>query len=698
MAVQIPSVNGPSQQTRALGAPQVQTVQRQSVLDGAGRQIADAAAQIWQKSQDDADTTAIIDADNKLTAWQNNAFYNPETGVYSKKGSGALDITQQTMASFDKAQQQIGAGLTSARQRERYTQLVAQRQQSMSNDLNRYEYGQRQQYMDEVDNASIKMSQNSAVLNYTDPTKVGAYRQKAVDVVEARALRQGWSPEQTALAKTEVSSNLYSGVIAQMVSDSPQRAQQYYEKAKGEMTSQDQIRASSQIEQGFRRLEAEQRQRQVEARQIQAINRMELSSRVQDAQAAYMQGFQYDNPPNKADFVAAYGDKADAAYQSFAKVQAIAPAIQEFATATPEERQQILTKFNPAADGTASEGFKEDDSLYRRLISIGTGLLKQQQEDPAGYVARYSQPIMAAYQAAQAEGTPEAYERYAAATMAEQQRLGVQVPKLLPEAVANQIANQFSNVAEGGENAATLIEQQQQQWGKNFPLIAEQLGKKLPQEAQIIATGLPKDIAERMAAVSPLSEADLKKGLDKGVATEVAAAVQSELGDFAKSLSGQAGGINTFNTTFQAANKAALSYVRQGMKPNEAARKVAAGIVNDKYEFIDTYRVPKTQNVAAVRAGADRTLENIQADQLLPLPGLPGVTPEENARQLREAIIGDGQWVPNNDESGLSLTLNGYRVLGKDGKPIVKTWEDLEAEGLTKPEPRRPTPGLGIYN
>ncbi len=697
----MPQVPVYNRQVATQATPNVRVAPQVADTRGLQQGLGEAAAvgnEILVRQREQADTTAVIEADNKLTEWQNNALYNKDGGAYTKKGAQALDITGQTLGSFEKAQQEISAGLSNERQRARFTQIAGQRQRSLSADLNRYEFGQHQQYMDDVDNSSIKLSQDSAVLNYNDPSKVDQFRQKALAVIDSKAQRSGWSPEQTELAKLETSSGMYTGVISQLVNDDPHKARQFFEQSKGSMSAQDQVRASSQIDQGFRRLEAEARQRQVEARQMQAINRMELHSRVQDAQAAWMQGFEFDNPPNKADFQAAYGNKADQAYESFSKVQAVAPAIREFATATPEEQKQIINKFRPAQDGTATAGFQEDDSLYRRLVSVGTGLLRQQHEDPAGYVAKYSPAVRDSFAQAQQLNTPEAYNAYATATIAEQQRLGIQSPKLLPKAAADQIANAFSNPRAGGENAATLIEQQQQQWGKNFPLIAQQLGDKLPQEAQVIAAGVPKDIGERLATVAQLSEADLKQGLEKGVASEVATSVQSELADFAKSLSGQAGGINTFNTTYQAANKAALSYVRQGMKPAEAARKVVAGIVNDKYEFVDNYRVPKSQNVPAVRAGAEHSLETLSPDELMPLKGLPGVTPEENVRQLHDAVIGGGQWVPTNDESGLALTLNGYRVLGKDGRPIVRSWQDLEAAGMKKPAKPTSAPVLGIYN
>ncbi|WP_280041941.1 hypothetical protein [Pseudomonas sp. Hg5Tf] len=703
MAARIPSYQrrvGPE----VVGAPRALAASTDAT--GLARGVSNLAgdlAEIEQREIQEANQTALLNADNQLGSWQNNALFNPEGGAFTKKGSGALNITQSVLADFDKQQQAISDTLTTPQQRQMFQQSSLQRRTGLESKLGSYEFGEQQAYKDDVDKSSIELAMNSAALNYNDPQSVEQSRAKMDAVLQLRGARNGWSPEEMEAQRQNANSSMSQAVIQRMLVDSPQNAKALYEQYKGGMTAEDQIRATSSIDQGMRRLQAEARARQAEARQMQAIARVELQSRVQDAESAYMQGFEYDNPPNKADFIQALGpERADEAYKSFEKRQSLAPAIRDFATATPEERQEILAKFQPAKDGVAGQGFSEDDQLYQRLTTVTTGLLKQQQEDPAGYVARYSPTVRASFEAAQQTGTTEAYEAYAAATVAEQQRLGVQSPKLLPDAAANQIAAGFNSQVLGGESAATLIEQQQEQWGKNFPLIAQQLGNKLPPEAQVIATSLPKDLAERMASVAPLSEADLKKGLDKGIASNVEAAVQASMAPFAASLQGQTGGINTFNTMYQAANKAALSYVRQGMTPEKAAERVANGMVNDKYDFFGTYRVPKTLDTQAVSRGADRSLASIKADDLMLLPGLRGVTDETNLEQLREAVVGGGQWVPTNDESGLALTLNGYRVLGKDGNPIVRSWDELTADGLRQEESSASkigrVRGLGITN
>ncbi|QLG96548.1 hypothetical protein HZF02_26525 [Pseudomonas yamanorum] len=648
---------------------------------------------LMDKEREKADTALLMDADNQLTKWQQQSMYG-ENGAYTRKGQNALDVTNQTLDQFDKAQAEIAKTLTNDQQKARYAQIVNSRRNSLSSDLNRYEYGERQNYYGQVEKAQLETSMQGAALEYQDPAKVDQYRQKVDAVLTSRAQRLGLSPEAAQAERLETNSGMSSAVIQRMLIDSPQKAKSYYESYKDTMTAEDQIRTSNGIDQGFRRLEAEARQRQVEARQMQAINRMELSSRVQDAQAAWSQGLEFKDTPSKADYIAAYGpEKAAKRYESeVLKPQALAPAIREFATADPQERQAILGKFRPAQDGTAGEGFKEDSQLYQHLTNVGVGLMKQQQADPAAYVAKYSPTVQRAFATAQQDGTPEAYQAYARTTLAEQQRLGVKQPKLLPDAAADQLVANFNNQINGGENAATMIEQQQELWGKDFPAVLQQVGNKLPAEAQVIATGLPKDVAERMASVASIKDSDLHAGLQKGQKDTINQSVSAAMAPFDQSLQGQSGGINTYNTMYQAAVRTATSYVLQGMDPEKAASKVVNGMLNDKYDFFGTYRVPKTQDTEAVSRGASQAMRQIKPDELMPLPGFAGVTEEQNRKQLHDALQGSGQWVPNEDESGLSLTLNGYRVRGADGQPITRSWADLQQKGLREPNQYRVAP------
>ena len=163
MAIQIPSISGPGVRSRALGAPQVRAQPVDTSATSLGQQALSVAGKIYQKSAEDADNAALIEAESKLSNWKLGTMFAPETGVYSRKGATALDITNQTLPEFDKQAQQIGSSLTSERQKARWQQIVASQRNGLNSELNRYEFGERQRYYDETDEASL----NSATAGAT---------------------------------------------------------------------------------------------------------------------------------------------------------------------------------------------------------------------------------------------------------------------------------------------------------------------------------------------------------------------------------------------------------------------------------------------------------------------------------------------------------------------------------------------------
>ena len=456
-------------------------------LERGAAQLGRAAGDIIEEQQQRADTTSLLEADNKLTEWQNKAFYDQENGVYTKKGKNALDVTNQTLGEFDKFQQEVGSSLTNDRQRARFNQIVQSRKGSMSNDLNRYEYGQHQQYMNDTDTASIKLSQDSAALNFSDPSKVGYFRQKALDVVASQAERNGWSPEETQLQQLSASSKLLTGVIGRQAEQDPNGAKQYLEASRDGMTADDQLRVGNAIQQEERRREAEARQRMVEQRQLQAIARQELSGRLQDAQVALMNGVQPVDMPSKQEILSAHGEaQGSKIYGQLSKLQEIGPTMQELRTATPQEAAAIVDAHDPTkntpvnADGVpiVSSGFKTDNEVHSIVARAAAQFQQQRQADPAAYVIQTSPAVQHTYLQAQQNPSPETNAAYITASVAEQKRQGIADPKILPAQQASAIASQLTQSEPDGQ--AKILSSLSDTYGSAYPKVLSQLGGDAP--------------------------------------------------------------------------------------------------------------------------------------------------------------------------------------------------------------------------
>jgi hypothetical protein len=433
-----------------------------------------------------------------------------------------------------------------------------------------------------------------------------------------------------------------------------------------------------------RLIDREIKAREIEARQMQAIARAELSSRVSDAQSAYLSGYDFDNPPSASDFVASYGAKEGAErYAQFVKTQDIGAAIRQVAMASPDERATLIDQFMPARDGVATEGFAVDAKLFGQLVNTASRLGDELQRDPATYVATRSPLLRKAAEDA-ASGDPAAVEAYATAMIAEQQRLGAPEPRLLSERQAAGIAASFQNTEDGGSNAAQVIEQLQQQWGKHWPTVYKQLQDKLPGAALVIGSGVDPQSAAMLARIAPLKTEELKKGLPSIDTKDAKDSLNEAMADFRLTLAGQVGGERTFSTLYGEAERLAYAYMGQGKSPKDAVNLVTKSLIEDKYTLQGSYRVPKSFDADLVEAGTERTLESIDPATLrFAVP--KGVDEAFAKDRVKAAISKDGYCVTLPDESGLALYYGGEAVLTKEGEPVTRSFDDLSAEAASKP-------------
>jgi hypothetical protein len=348
------------------------------------------------------------------------------------------------------------------------------------------------------------------------------------------------------------------------------------------------------------------RRAEQEIKQDQALARVSLSERTQDATAAYLQGQAFVNPPSRAEYVAAYGEQEGTRrYSELEKTQDLGKDIRHAALASPEELKTMLENADPRK-GVVGEGFAGDSQRFGVLINSVSHMQKEKQTDPAAYLQKYNPKIKTLWDNLEATGD---YAGYATAVTAEQQRIGVQNIKLLPEQQAKAIVAEFNKLSEGGEKSADEIQALADQWGKNWPTVYKQLSPDLPPSALVIGSGVDRPTAEILARTSHLKLDDLKKGIPTESVRSVDDAVATKFADFQQTLLQQAGGERTYSTIYDQAQRLALTYVARGEKPEAAVDRAYRSLVDDKYVIKDTYRVPKQYDAEAVEAGAQRLLQ-----------------------------------------------------------------------------------------
>lgn len=227
---------------------QLQGVAPDNTSIARGLQSFERGAQILaDKSRENADTASIMNADRKLTEWQQNTMFNPEGGVYTRKGGAALDITNQTLTQFEDAQAKIAETLTSEQQKARYAQIVSSRRNSLSNELNRYEFTQREQHYDDTAEGQRKSAIQGAALYANDPQQLAYYQAKMNIVEGSEAQRKGLPAELAEQKRLEANTRLNAAVIEQLAARDPMKAREYFTSNAINMTADAQIKAAEML-------------------------------------------------------------------------------------------------------------------------------------------------------------------------------------------------------------------------------------------------------------------------------------------------------------------------------------------------------------------------------------------------------------------------------------------------------------------
>jgi hypothetical protein len=449
------------------------------------------------------------------------------------------------------------------------------------------------------------------------------------------------------------------------------------------------------MEKAQRELQAQQDRARILADRERALYREDLSFRLQDAEAAYLSGKDFPNAPTKKDFQKAF-DPGQAArhWQSFKSLQDASLDISNLYRGTPEERSAIIQKIEPIP----GEGFAEREKIKNILVQTNNRIDSLQKADPAGYVAQFNPEIQQSFQAA-VNGDQGAIADYSLRTLAEQKRLGIKEPMILPKQVSNQIAAQFYDQTQGGQNAAKLMDDLQSQWGPAFPKVYEQLAKedKIPAAAMVIPNLSDDGAKERLARWSLVDDKVFEERLpDKNSnVKDIKSTLLNTMAPFWNSLSVQNGGEKTYNAFQSQAYKLALGYAASGKSPSDAAQQAYEETVGHAYDFGPTYRVPKLEAPDQVMAGTRAVLRNVDQLNIAPFPSQVGLTAAQAQKATLDIVKNNPVWVTNSDETGLTLYAQGNNGLNlirdKSGKPIEMTWQQLR-EAAAKTPTTKPLP------
>lgn len=434
-------------------------------------------------------------------------------------------------------------------------------------------------------------------------------------------------------------------------------------------------RVEASIASHARALESRARARQAEAR-------LDISARIQDSMAAWGQGQEAPTAPTRAEVMAAYGEKGEAVWREVEAGRQYGVDMQAIGTMTSEQQRQLLEERKPVP----GEGYADAMKRYALLEEAVQKDNDLRQEDPGAYLVLRDAGVKSALDAFNKASTPENAQAYARAVRAGMEARGMEFDAgtpLLPKSQAEALAGSIVR----SEDPAGQLSGLQQTFGKDWPAVERQIvqGNKLPSAMRVMAGGMEtedgrllmdsyrnKDFTKQSEASLNVKEADVR------------VTVRGKLEDMLATVRAQ-GDLSMDAALVDSATRLTLTYMQRGDDMDDAVSKAVQAVGGDRYSYRDSYRVPVTLDADKVAYGARRALRDVALGDTLTTPravSLPqGYVDESFAATVRR----EGTWVTMPDESGLQLFALGRPVRDKDGKPIVKTWDELTAVGGDAP-------------
>ncbi|WP_312836630.1 hypothetical protein [Pantoea sp.] len=368
----------------------------------------------------------------------------------------------------------------------------------------------------------------------------------------------------------------------------------------------------------------------------------------------------------------------DKQYQEYALLNQLQPIYSDINTKSAGDGLAAVQSIRP--DG-GEDDFAFRQQRYQQAAQKYQQVIGAREKDPGGWLAQNSPEVQAAYQAYQQD--PSQGAALAQAIMVDKSRLGIKSKDILPDALADGILQQIDT---SKEQSVTAIQGVAQQFGSYADQVMQQVQKKAGPALQVVmAAGNPRG-ANALWQNRNVKTADLKDVLNTtaaGTSDNADSEWASQSKDFAATMASQPGGVGVWNNFNEQGRRLTYLNVQRGMSPGPAAKQAYEDILGTQYQTQGTWRLPVKYglDLGDVRDGASHYLENLQADQIMPLQGDPRLGDEVNRQQSLSRIRDNAEWVTNADESGLLLTLNGLVVNDASGNPVTVGFSELSKAG-----------------
>ena len=443
------------------------------------------------------------------------------------------------------------------------------------------------------------------------------------------------------------------------------------------------------------------KQAQTVIKQDQSAEAARFKQSINNSNAMAVDGIVDPKPLTQQDFYRVFDrNEADSQYANYEKNQVLASDIASFKSTPTDQIALTVEQYRPKA----GDDYQIQEKRYTAAAQAATRVIEMRKKDPVAYVAntdsevaRLQNNLMESYSK---QTSPEVRaaltNEYVTASLAEQERLGVQAPKVLSD---TQIDMLTRRIGAGNESSADIVASLEQQYGREyFPKVMSELMQKgkLPPAMMIIPDlDSPYD-RELVSRISTMKRSDIEVGVASNDVRDVKLKVNENIAQFSVSAGPMSVGMSQQLGAYQdTMERIAIDRLRTGVDTNAGAAVEAANkILLGKYQFKDTLRMPASVDAGEVTGGLNIAL-NQNVLSMLSFDDVPpdltrARNPTEALAEWKSDIRSRHMWLANGDTTKAMLWARGkngefYKVM-KGGEQYGITFEDATVQGKMQGE------------
>ena len=356
---------------------------------------------------------------------------------------------------------------------------------------------------------------------------------------------------------------------------------------------------------------------------------------------------------------------------------------------------EIATTLERMKPAGGDPEFANKSAAYTRAAQIAQNVITLRRTDPGAAVRESFPGVAQAWQAFDANQSPQNLQAAMKASQAAQTSLGVGragffMPNSLAMAIGGDIKN--SDPQQAQAKMAGWTEKFGPYWNqafnqmKNFLSPADKIAAIMPDRAaaaQLINTARSDPVKMEKSLGLPASGP---------LSLQSMVTADQRIKDFLASSSRLPGGDKNATDMIEAAKVLAITLASQGQSAEDAAENAVTKVLGEKYTFGETNSVPfhvqreRGAQVPVIERGARSTQATMPtADLDLPPDRIRGQTVQDQRAEWERIVRNNAHWVTNHGVTGMIL-MNGMVPVTRGGRAVEYTWDELQAAGIASKE------------